>query len=86
VTTAEQLYEAHIEQLPAEQQLELLSIIAQHLALRSPKPSRSNGAKSKQKRRRSVIDILGDAPGHRLFETAADVDLYLAEERRTWDS
>lgn len=86
MTTAEQLYATHIEQLPTEQQIELLSIIAHHLALRSAKPSRGNGVKSKQKRRRSVVDILADAPGHRLFETAANVHLYLAEERRAWDN
>ena len=34
---------------------------------------------------RSVLDILAEAPGHRLFKTAADVDGYLQKEREAWD-
>ncbi len=33
----------------------------------------------------SAIDILDEAPGHRLLETAADVGSYLKEERASWD-
>jgi len=35
--------------------------------------------------RRSAVDILAEAPGHRLFKTKADVDAYLQQERETWD-
>ena len=35
--------------------------------------------------RRSAIDVLAEAPGHRLFKTAEDVDDYLQKERDTWD-
>ena len=35
--------------------------------------------------RRSAIDILADAPGHRLFNDAEDVDDYLASERESWE-
>ena len=35
--------------------------------------------------RRSAVDILAEAPGHRLFKTAADVDDYLRKEREAWD-
>ncbi len=35
--------------------------------------------------RRSAIDILAEAPGHRLFKTAADVDAYLQHEREAWE-
>lgn len=35
--------------------------------------------------RRSAIDILAEAPGQRLFKTAADVDDYLQKERDAWD-
>ncbi len=35
---------------------------------------------------RSAVDILDEAPGHRLFETAADVESYLKDERASWDS
>jgi hypothetical protein len=36
--------------------------------------------------KRSAIDILREAPGHRIFQTVADVDTYLAEEHNAWDS
>ena len=35
--------------------------------------------------RRSVIDILAEAPGHRLFKTGKEVDDYIKEERELWD-
>ena len=36
--------------------------------------------------RRSALDILGEAPGHRAFKTAEDVTRYLHEERSAWDN
>ena len=35
--------------------------------------------------RRSVVDILAEAPGHRLFKTAKEVDGYIEQERASWD-
>ena len=35
--------------------------------------------------RRSAVDVLAEAPGHRLFKTAAEVDDYLRKEREAWD-
>ncbi len=35
--------------------------------------------------RRSVVDILAEAPGNRLFQTAAEVDAYIQEERMSWE-
>jgi hypothetical protein len=35
--------------------------------------------------RRSAVDILAEASGHRAFKTAAEVDAYLREERDAWD-
>ncbi len=34
---------------------------------------------------RSAVDILAEAPGHRLFKTAQDVASYLKDERESWD-
>ena len=34
---------------------------------------------------RSVADILEEAPGHRLFGAAKQVDDYIREERASWD-
>ena len=34
---------------------------------------------------RSVVDVLDEAPGHRLFKTGKEVDDYIKEERASWD-
>ena len=41
--------------------------------------------RSSSTERRSVVDILAEAPGHRLFKTAKDVASYLKDERESWD-
>ena len=41
--------------------------------------------RSSSNKRRSVVDILAEAPGHRLFKTAKEVDDYIKEERASWD-
>ena len=35
--------------------------------------------------RRSAVDILDEAPGHRLFKTGKEVDDYIRQERESWD-
>ena len=35
--------------------------------------------------RRSAVDILNEAPGDLMFKTAADVAVYLKEEKESWD-
>jgi hypothetical protein len=34
--------------------------------------------------KRSVMDILAETSGHRIFQTAADVEHYLQEEHGAW--
>ncbi len=34
--------------------------------------------------RRSVMDILAEAPGRLVFQTAEEVDAYIQEERDAW--
>ena len=34
--------------------------------------------------RRSIVDILEEAPGHLVFTSAAEVAAYLAEEKDAW--
>ena len=41
--------------------------------------------RSSSTKRRSVVDILAEAPGHRLFKTGKEVDDYIKEERASWD-
>jgi len=33
----------------------------------------------------SAIDLLNEAPGHRLFKTPEEVDSYIHGERNSWD-
>ena len=40
--------------------------------------------RSSSAERRSVVDILAEAPGHLVFKTAAEVKAYLAEEKEAW--
>lgn len=42
-------------------------------------------SRSTASERRSIVDILEEAPGHRLFKTAKEVDDYIKEERASWD-
>ena len=35
--------------------------------------------------RRSILDVLGEAPGHLAFQTADEVDAYINEERNAWE-
>ena len=35
--------------------------------------------------RRSILEVLADAPGHLAFQTAEEVDAYLRAERDTWE-
>ncbi len=41
-------------------------------------------SQSSASERRSVVDILAEAPGHLVFKTAEDVAVYLAEEKEAW--
>ncbi|MBI2844786.1 MAG: hypothetical protein HYX78_15440 [Armatimonadetes bacterium] len=36
-------------------------------------------------KRRPALDILAEAPGHRLFKSAEEVNAYVREERNSWD-
>jgi hypothetical protein len=36
-------------------------------------------------KKRHALDILAEFPGHRLFQTAEEVDAYIREERDSWE-
>ena len=36
--------------------------------------------------KQSIVDLLNEAPGQQLFQTPAEVDQYLQEERSSWDN
>lgn len=41
-------------------------------------------SRSSAPERRSLVDILDEAPGHLVFTSAAEVAAYLAEEKDAW--
>ncbi len=43
------------------------------------------GSEQSAAKRRSAKEIIADAPGQRLFKTAEEVDVYIREERNSWD-
>ncbi len=61
--------EIAVPQLEAGEAVELIVLPAQ------PQPAAQ----------RSVLDILNEAKGHRIFKTMEDVEAYLREERESWD-
>jgi hypothetical protein len=56
-------------QLPAGQSVEVIVLLPQPQALP----------------RRSVVDVLAEAPGHLAFKTAQEVDGFLRAERDAWE-
>ncbi len=42
-----------------------------------PEPGKEN--------RQSAVDVLSQAPGHRLFKTSDEVDSFIHGERGSWD-
>ena len=36
-------------------------------------------------RRKSILDILAEAPGKTMFQTAEEVDSYIRSERESWE-
>ncbi len=61
-----------VPQLSAEETVEVIILFPSD-DLRSPGYAK-----------RSVMDILTTASGHRIFQTAADVERYLQQEHETW--
>lgn len=57
--------------------------LIQHLLVSDRLRKKQDGSENQRK---SVVDIFRAAPGHRLFETASDVDHFLAGERALWDN
>ncbi|MGH9751341.1 MAG: hypothetical protein ACREA2_01025 [Blastocatellia bacterium] len=76
--SVQEIYDSAISHLPSDTQIQLASLILEKVI--------EAQCESKAKpERRSVLDILKDLPGQRLFKTSAEVDAYLREERDSWD-
>ncbi len=61
-----------VPQLPVEEVIEVILLFPLHERASTPR------------KKRSVVEILAEAPGHRVFQTVGDVDHYLQEEHDAW--
>jgi hypothetical protein len=76
--SVQELYDLTISHLPSEEQIQLASLILEKVVEAQSEPTR-------KQERLSVLEILKDWPGQRLFKTSAEADAYLREERDSWD-
>ena len=61
-----------VPQLPVEEMIEVILLFPVVERASTPRP------------KRSVVDILAEASGHRVFQTVGDVEHYLHEEHGAW--
>ncbi|MGH9854000.1 MAG: hypothetical protein ACREBD_29495 [Blastocatellia bacterium] len=78
VQEIQEIYDSTISHLPSDAQIQLASLILERVVEAQCEPKT-------RAERRSVLDILKDWPGQRLFKTSAEADVYLREERDSWD-
>ena len=68
---------------------ELIQLVDDYLGGRRPRGLRREGDEvvrySPESPRRSAVDMLAEAPGRRVLQTAEEVESYLKEERAAWD-
>jgi hypothetical protein len=76
--SVQEIYDSTISHLPSEAQIQLASLILEKVVESQSEPTRKH-------ERLSVLEILKDWPGQRLFKTSAEADAYLREERDSWD-
>ncbi len=76
--SVQEIYDSAISHLPSDAQIQLASLILEKVVEAQCEPAT-------KPERRSVLDILKDWPGQRLFKTSAEADAYLREERDSWD-
>ena len=76
--SVQEIYDSRISHLPSDAQIQLASLILEKVVEAQCEPTR-------KRQRRSVLEILKDWPGQRLFKTSAEADEYLREERDSWD-
>lgn len=75
---AQEIYTMTVSYLPSSEQLLLASLILEGITQTQREPEA-------EPPRRSVLDLLENWPGGRLFKTSAEADAYLREERDSWD-
>lgn len=74
MTNTHQIYTQTVSRLPSAERLRLAALIRNDLAQATPpKPARS------------ALELLDSLPPGGLFQTPAEVDQYLREERDSWE-
>ena len=79
---AQEVYVTTVKEWPTTEQLELATLILAGVSQQQKNAELVTETKTKS---RSVLDIIEDWPGQRLFQTSAEADAYLREERDSWD-
>jgi hypothetical protein len=74
---AQEIYNSSIRSWPYDEQLLLAALILDGVRQEIPRLEKAP--------RQSMLDILDELPGGRIFKTSAEVDAYLREERDSWD-
>jgi len=76
--SAQDVYNSSVSYWPYDEQLLLAALILEGVTNKKPRPETKT-------ERQSILDILEELPGGRIFKTSAEVDAYLREERDSWD-
>ncbi len=72
------IYNETVSHRISEEQLELAALIITGVTKVKHSPDSNH-------KRVSMLDIINELPGRRIFKTSAEVDAYLREERDSWD-
>lgn len=76
--SVQEIYRETVSHLSSDEQLQLASMILEGVTKTKQKPG-------PEPQRTSMLEIINEMPGGRLFKTSAEVDAYLREERDSWD-
>ncbi len=75
---SQDVYNETISHWSSDEQLRLATLILEGV-------TKTKSSSLPQPQRVSMLDIINEMPGSRLFKTSAEVDAYLREERDSWD-
>ncbi len=73
--SAKEIYQNTVSRLSSEERLQLAALILKDLATTTP-----NG-----EAKLSVMELINSFPKGRAFQTPAEADEYLRQERESWD-
>lgn len=76
--SVQEIYSETISHLSSDDQLQLATMILEGVTKTKHKPK-------SEPQRTSMLEIINEMPGGRLFKTSAEADAYLREERDSWD-